>query len=57
MFHTHPNPYFGLTTDEKPLDCILDVLNLISIERKFIDGIKQKLEQKARWIGPCEAGH
>lgn len=46
MFHKHPNHYFGPTTDGKPLDCILDVLNLMLVERKFTDGIKQKLEQK-----------
>lgn len=62
MFHKHPNPYFGQTTDGKPLDCILDVLNLMLIERKFIDGIKQKVEQNTfldfcKMDGPCQAGH
>lgn len=55
MFHKHPNPYFGPNTDGKPLDCILDVLNLMLVERKFIDGIKQKLEQK-KFLGFLQDG-
>lgn len=46
MFHKHPNPYFGPTTDGKPLDCILDVLNLMLVDYKFIVGIKAEARTK-----------